>query len=403
MRRVRGIIQRLPRGAFAAATALLFGLSGPALGRAAPATDQELSFGFPVVGYAYVNDNTAGANTVAGFARHLEGSLTALPNSPFNVGGAGTGAGIGSQGAVQVSDDGRYLLAVDAGSNQISVARIREDGALQPVEGGPVSSNGVEPVSIAVHGGLVYVANTGNGGTNYTGFTLDSGGNLRPIPGSTVPEPDGSSLGDVLIDPNGLHLAGTRVATSLIDSFDIGRDGRLSAAPGSPYAAQAAGPFGSAFRPAGLDQLFVSNAHAGPGNGTVSSFSVAPSGALSPVGGSPFPDFQTAPCWVAISPDGRYLFATNTASDSISSYKIARDGTLTLLGSTTLRGGTGQGALGSLDLRLDPAGRALYVVDSKKAEVSALSVDDGILTELPSSPMALPAGAKAFGLAIAPR
>src|SRR5437588_4069505 len=73
-----------------------------------------------LVGYVYVNDNSAPANTVAGFARHADGSLTALAGSPFATGGAGTGAGIGSQGSLQTTHNGRYLLAVDAGSNQLS-------------------------------------------------------------------------------------------------------------------------------------------------------------------------------------------------------------------------------------------------------------------------------------------
>ena len=41
------------------------------------------------VGDVYVNDNTTVANTVAGFERHQDGSLTALPGSPFPAGGAG--------------------------------------------------------------------------------------------------------------------------------------------------------------------------------------------------------------------------------------------------------------------------------------------------------------------------
>src|SRR5277367_5712583 len=64
-------------------------------------------------GYVYVNDNTAGTNTIAGFARQRDGSLTPLPGSPFSAGGAGTGTGIGSQGALQQTSDGRYLLAAD--------------------------------------------------------------------------------------------------------------------------------------------------------------------------------------------------------------------------------------------------------------------------------------------------
>ena len=90
------------------------------------------------------------------------------------------------------------------------------------------------------------------------------------------------SPGDVLFNADGRKLVGTRVGTSEIDSFTVRRDGRLSAAPGSPFAAQGLGPFGSQFRPTNADQLFVSNAHnVGAGSGTVSAFSDAADGTLS--------------------------------------------------------------------------------------------------------------------------
>jgi 6-phosphogluconolactonase (cycloisomerase 2 family) len=347
----------------------------------------------PVVGHVYVNDNTAGVNTIAGFDRHADGTLTPLAGSPFVAGGAGTGARVGSQGALELSSDGRYLLAVDAGSNDISVLRIRHDGSLAPVQNGVVPSNGIEPVSIAVHGRLVYVANAGDGGSNYTGFTLNEGGRLRPLADSTVPLPDGSSPGDVLFSGDGAHLLGVRVNTSLIDSFGVGLDGRLTAAPGSPFSAQGAGPFGSEFDPADPSRVFVSNAHDGAGKGTVSAFDVAGDGTLSSIGASPFPDFQTAPCWVELSHDGRFLFTVNTASGSVSRYAIGADGSLGLLGSTPLRSPSGP-----FDARLSPDGSTLWVVESRA--VAGLGVAGGDLAELPSSPTALPAGAAPFGIVV---
>ncbi|HWE62667.1 MAG TPA: beta-propeller fold lactonase family protein, partial [Chloroflexota bacterium] len=288
------------------------------------------------------------------------------------------------------------LLAADAGSNQISVLRIRPDGRLDAVQGSPFASGGNEPVSIAVHRSLVYVANTGAGGADYAGFYLTGGGSLVALPGSAVHIPDGSGLGDVLFNGSGTRLVGMRVNPSLIDSFTV-RNGYLTAAPGSPFAAQAAGPFGSEFRPTNPSQLFVSNAHAGAGNGTVSAFDDGADGTLSPIGASPYPDFQTAPCWVTISSDGRYLFAANTASGSISRYLIAWDGTLSLLGSTPLNGAA---TAHPTDLRLDPSGRYLYVVEAMAHAVGALAVDGGALTELSGSPVALPAGAAPFGLVV---
>jgi hypothetical protein len=349
-----------------------------------------------VVGHVYVNDNTAGTNTIAAFDRHADGTLTPMHGSPFAAGGAGTGSGIGSQGALQITSDGKYLLAVDAGSNQISVLRINSDGELSPVGGGPVSSSGTEPVSIAVHGNLVYVANSGAGGSNYTGLTLNPGGHLRPLAGSTVPLPDGSTPGDVLFNGDGSRLVGTRVGSSLIDSFVVGADGRLTAAPGSPFAAQGFGPFGSEFRPTDPAQLFVSNAHDGPGNGSVSAFSDGSDGALTSISSSPFPALQTAPCWVEISDDGQFLFTVNTASNSISRYTIAADGSLSLLGSTTLA----TASAGAEDARLGPDGQTLWVVDAGARALSAFAVDGGNLTELSTSPTALPANSAPFGIVV---
>ena len=165
----------------------------------------------PVVGYAYVNDNTAGTNTIGGLAQHADGSLTALAGSPFSAGGAGTGMIVGSQGAIQVASHGRYVLAVDAGSNQISVLAVGSDGSLSLV-GSPVSSGGIEPVSIAVHRRLVYVANEGDGtsGSNYTGFRLGSDGVLKPLSGSTVSLPATALPGDILFNGTGNNLIGDR-------------------------------------------------------------------------------------------------------------------------------------------------------------------------------------------------
>jgi 6-phosphogluconolactonase len=355
-------------------------------------------------GHVYVNDNTAGTNTIAAFQRNEDGSLTGLAGSPFAAGGQGTGTTVGSQGALQAANGGRYLLAVDAGSNQISVLRVRQDGSLRPVEGSPVASGGVEPVSIAVHGSVVYVANEGDkttrSGSNYTGFRLNRGGHLTPIKNSTLDLPATANPGDILFNSTGTNLVGVEVGTTdpssfKIDSFVVGDDGRLTAAAGSPFTAQAAGPFGSEFSPADPSRLYVSNAHGGTGNGSVSAFTVTEDGALSSIGASPYADHQTAPCWVEISHDGRYLFTINTGSTTISSYQILSDGSLSLAGTTAFSSGTG---IRPFDARLDPSGGHLYVVDAALDAVSAFAVSGGSLTELSGSPFALPAGATPFGI-----
>jgi 6-phosphogluconolactonase (cycloisomerase 2 family) len=360
----------------------------------------------PVVGHVYVNDNTAGTNTIGAFDRHADGTLTPEAGSPFAAGGAGTApSGLASQGALQISPGGRFLIAVDAGSNQISVLRIKPGGSLMLVAHGVVSSGGVLPVSIAIHGDLVYVANAGSSaavGPNYTGFRLRPNGRLEPIAGSTVTLPPVGSLpaqpGDVLFNGDGTKLVGTEVGTSLIDSFTVGSGGRLTAAPGSPFAAQGLGPFGSEFRPTSPDQLFVSNAHnVGAGTGTVSAFSDSADGTLTSIGASPFADLQTAPCWVEISHDGQFLFTVNTGSGEISRYSINQDGSLVRLGSTPV-GATG--GVGAVDARLSPDGAYLFVDESRIGAVGAFAVSGGNLTELGSSPTSLPAGAAPAGIVV---
>jgi 6-phosphogluconolactonase len=375
---------------------LILGLAAAAAVAVPAAASASTTSPSPVVGHVYVDDNTAGANTIGAFDTHADGSLTPLAGSPFAAGGAGTGTGLASQGAIQIAPGGRFLLAVDAGSNQISVLRIHGDGSLSPVPGGIVSSGGQKPVSVAVSRNVVYVANSGAGGSNFTGFRLTPLGRLIPIPGSTVQLAANAQAGDVLFNGTGTKLVGAEIGTSLVDSFTVRLDGRLTAAPGSPFPAQGLGPFGSEFRPTNPSQLFVSNAHnVGAGTGTISAFNDALNGVLTPVDGSPFADDQTAPCWVEITHDGQFLFTVNTASGEISRYQIAPGGALTLLGSTPV----GQtGGVGAVDARLSPDGRFLYVDESRIGEVGTFAVNGGDLTELSTSPTALPAGATPAGI-----
>jgi 6-phosphogluconolactonase (cycloisomerase 2 family) len=360
-----------------------------------------------VVGHVYVNDNTAGVNSVAAFDRHADGSLTPTPGSPFSVGGAGLGKGDASQGSLELSSDRRYLLAVDAGSNQISVLRIGHDGSLDPVPGSPFESGGVNPVSIAVSRDLVYVANQGTKtlpSDNYTGFRLHPDGRLDPIPGSTVTLPDASLPADVLFNSDGRKLVGTEVGSSKIDSFTVGRNGLLTAAKGSPFDAQTSftpaqgfGQLGSEFSPTKPDQLFVSDAHDSTGAGApglVSSFRDDPHGVLAPIGSSPVGNPGKASCWVEISHDGRYLFVVNTGSSTVSTYSIAHDGSISWLQDTP----SGELGGGAEDARLSPDGSTLWVVQAGADAVTGFSVSGGALT--PLSQASGPAGATPTGIVV---
>ena len=197
----------------------------------------------------------------------------------------------------------------------------------------------------------------------------------------------------MFFNATGNRLVGTRTGSSEIDSFVVLRSGRLRAAPGSPLTGQGLGQLGAEFSPTSSSQLFVSNAHNGPGLGTVSAYRDGLRGHLTPIGSSPYADGQTAPCWVEISHNGRYLFTVNTGSGNISSYSINPDGSLALIGSLTIAGG---GA--DIDARLSPDGKYLLVDGAGHNFVSVFAVNGGNLTELTGSPTALPGGASSSGI-----
>lgn len=94
----------------------------------------------PVVGYTYINGNTATVNTIDGYARHADGSLTPLAGSPFTAGGAGTGTGLGSQGAIEATADGQYLferiaLGAQPGASGEPAYPLPRLGRLRPAQG----------------------------------------------------------------------------------------------------------------------------------------------------------------------------------------------------------------------------------------------------------------------------
>src|SRR3954462_14711954 len=74
----------------------------------------------------YTQTNSAAGNAVLVLARGDDGTLA--PAVSYPTGGLGTSAGLGSPGAVALSEDGRVLLAVDAGSNDVASFRVARTG-----------------------------------------------------------------------------------------------------------------------------------------------------------------------------------------------------------------------------------------------------------------------------------
>ncbi len=162
--------------------------------------------------YVLTNQTT---NQVAAFRRNANGSLT--PVGMFPTGGAGDPVPQGmdpatdplaSQGALIMSPGNRFLFAVNAGSNQISVLKIRNND-LERVA--LVNSGGIRPISLTYHDGLLYVLNEG-GTPNITGFTVAGNGRLTPLANSTRPLLGGAAAdpAQVSFSPDGVPACGHR-------------------------------------------------------------------------------------------------------------------------------------------------------------------------------------------------
>ena len=308
------------------------------------------------VGAVYTQTNAAAGNAVLVFARAADGSLS--PAGSYLTGGTGTGTGLGSQGAVTLSDDGRWLLVVDAGSNDVAVFAVRSRGLIL-VDRAP--SGGAMPVSVTVAGGIAYVLNAA-GVPNVSGFSLSSDGQLSAITGSTR-SLSGAAPAQVQFSPSGQVLVVTDKGTSTIETLVVDASG-VASTPTS-FASSGSTPFGFAFGHRG--ELIVTEAAGGPaGLSAASSYVVAEDGSLTLVSGS-VSTTQLAACWAAVSKNGRFAYTANAASDSISSYAISHDGSITLLEArAAYAAGTHP-----LDLAFSHNGRFLYVLQSFTHSIGA--------------------------------
>jgi 6-phosphogluconolactonase (cycloisomerase 2 family) len=321
----------------------------------------------------YTITNAAAGNEVAVYERSADGSLTFMATYPS--GGLGSGAGLGSQGAVILSENGRRLFAVNAGSNQVSVFAVRSDGLdLLDV----VDSGGEIPISLTLHGRVLYVLNAGGSG-NISGFRVRDNGRLVALEGSIQPLSNGGTGGSpqpaqISFSRDGDLLVVTEKGTNLIDVFPV--ENGIAGTPAS-HPSSGMTPFGFAF--AKRNDLIVSEAFGGaPGLSAVSSYNIEEDTfeVVSPSVGTT----QTAACWVVISNNGKYAYVTNTGSGSVSSYRIEKDGSISLLDAQA--GLTGEGS-SPIDMALSNNGRFLYALGANSDTISIFRVrEDGTLESI---------------------
>lgn len=312
-------------------------------------------------GALFMISNAASGNEVLVYERGADGMLSHVGS--VATGGNGSGDGLGSQGSVTLTDNGRWLLVVNAGSDSVSVFRV--DGTsltLTDTE----ASRGDRPESVDIHRDLVYVLNAAS--ADVSGYRLVNG-NLMPInPGVRELSAESADPAQVEFSPDGSSILVTEKATNLLTVFGVNARGNLSMGSSSPSAGMT--PFGFEFDRRG--HAIVSEAFGGaPGLSTVSSYDLSRRQATVIETEA---TTQTAACWVAITSNGAYAYSANTGSGTVSRFALASDGTLTLLGHT-------ESGASPIDIDLTGDDSYAYVVNAEEDSISVFAVgSDGSLT-----------------------
>ena len=401
--------------------------------------------------YIQTNNSASGQNAVVAYRRDRnDGSLAMI--GVYQTDGTGylnVNQRIGpddTDGELIVSSNHRFLLATNAGSDDISIFRIDEDGRLDLVRSTPFPSGGKQPSGLTLLGDRLYVVNRGDGilptavvpvgvtgtpgATNYTGFRLDGEGRFEPIPGSTIVLDDGSSPSQIVSSIDHKFLFGDNflvpdasvtppapvfpAARSFLDSLTIThpKGGLTEGAPLALPAAYNAAPLILGLRAHPTSNILYGGLVA---VGRLGVWSYDASGKLSFVGQESDPNNVGGAgglCWIAIDPGAKYAYTSSVVPDVIGVLSIADPSNPVRIQNfvpggpkAALPAGTPEPykfTTAPFNLAVDPSGQFLYVLSDQTC--TSASVDpvncpqgtaihilqinsDGTLTETPASPL----------------
>jgi 6-phosphogluconolactonase (cycloisomerase 2 family) len=330
----------------------------------------DIGAGSNAVGGVFTETNSAAGNAIVAWSRAADGSLSLLGR--YATGGLGSGGTIDplqSQFAVILSENARYLYAVNGGSNSISTFEVRNDGLtlLQTIPSG-----GIHPVSLATSKHALYALH--NVSNTLTGFEVGNDGMLTARADWNRALPAGSNgPAAVRFSRSGHLLAVTERVAGRIDVYPVQNDGSLDTPTLTP--SSGAVPFGFDFTP--RDQLVVSEA----GPSAASSYAADHQGQLTLVTGTSL-THQRAACWAIVTGDGRFAYTANAGSGTLTGYSVAASGALALLNADGLTGDNGAGTT-PLDIDVSRDSRFVYVLKAGSGTIGAFAIgNDGSLEKL---------------------
>jgi len=347
-------------------------------------------------GAVFAMTNATEGNEIVVYERFSNGTINRLRS--VSTRGLGQGVDTDTQGPLRLSADNRFLYAVNPGSDNISVFAVNGT-RLRFLQ---IIAAGDQPLSLTISGNLLYSLDGSVAGNGIRGFRIAADGTLTELPNSfrmlsspiAVP-------GEVRFSPDGRTILVTHKTTNVlltpqnaIDAFAIGADGYASEMP-IRNASFGLRPFSLAFRNDGK-LVVVESFNAAPNVSAASSYQFNQDGTITVISGS-IPNGQTDVCWVLITNDGRYVYTANFGSGTISSYSLSPSGSLTLLnGAAASLGAMSQ----PVDIDLSADGRYFYQLLRGTGAVAAFRIEaNGSLTSLGIITGGLPVANGASGLA----
>ena len=274
--------------------------------------------------YAQTNESM---NAIVHLTRSADGSIvlknrTATGGTGLN--GVKPGAtspvpnSLVSQNSVAISADKKTLFAVNAGDASVSVFSIDQtSGDLTLKKATKIQ--GSTPSSLAVANGVVYVMFQ-SGAQQVGAYSVGTDSGLTQLGLYALPL-TGATPTQVVVSPDGKYVvvsAGT--GSNVVASYPVASNGALGAVVSNSAGINT--PFAGAFAAA---NVYLSSDIAGK---ALASYRFTATGVLNLIGS--VVSGEAAPCWLVVTPNGKYAYVGNGAG-SISSYAVAANGSLTLL------------------------------------------------------------------------
>ncbi len=316
--------------------------------------------------------NSASGNAVVSFAVDRHGALT--PDVIYPTGGVGLGEGLGNSHGVVVSPNRQWLLVVNAGSHSITVFRAGSNGLKRT---DLIGSAGLKPVSIAIRKNLVYVLNADS--NSLAGFRLNANGRLTLLQGSIRSFGTGQSgAAQISFTPDGRSLIVSEKTANQVLLFGLNAKGLPTTAQPVSYPSPRSTPYGLAF--SHRTTLLVVEAVGGAaGASALASYRIGKTGWLVDQRDD-LPTYQTAACWVEVTPNSRFAYITNAQGHTVTGVRIKNNGGLTLLDQDGVTAFLGIDSHPT-DLAISRHGKWMYVLSRSEAGIYRLDIGaDGRLT-----------------------